>query len=208
MNKVSTQKKNATNKVEYAEKKQGNVEFENVWALTSKLHEGQRYGGYHEGEFIDYLNHIEKVTFEVMTATMFEHHLNANLAVKCAMLHDSIEDTPIKYKDIMEKFGVEVADGVMALTKNNKIKNRKNKLLDTLERIKKQPIEIWVVKLADRIANLTFPPFYWDDLKKKEYLEESEIIYDNLQEGSPFLAQKLKNKMLEYQRFIGHETKF
>ncbi|HPE39710.1 MAG TPA: HD domain-containing protein [Bacteroidales bacterium] len=195
-----------TIRVESSTKIYGNYEFDKVWALASKLHEGQRYGGYQEGEFVDYLSHLEKVTFEVMTATMFEHHLNANLAVKCAMLHDSIEDTPITYSEINKKYGKEVAEGVKALTKNKKIKNRKAKLIDTLERIKKQPIEVWVVKMADRLANLSYPPFYWDNLKIKNYLEESEIIYNYLHEGSPFLAQKLKNKMIEYQRFV-HETK-
>lgn len=189
-------------KVERTGKIYGNFEFDKVWELTSTLHAGQRYGGYQEGEFLNFIDHIEKVTFEVMTTTMFEHHLNANLAVKCAMLHDTLEDTRITYKEIEERFGKPVADGVLALTKDSNIRNRKHKMIDTLERIKKQPIEIWVVKLADRLANLSFPPFYWDNKKKKEYLEESELIYNYLHEASPFLAQKLYNKMIEYQRFI------
>jgi (p)ppGpp synthase/HD superfamily hydrolase len=185
----------------------GNFEFDKVWELTSKIHEGQRYGGYQEGEFTDYLDHIQSVTFEVMTATLFEHQLNANLAVKCAMLHDALEDSHLTYSDIKNEFGTEVANGVAALTKDAKIKGRKMKVIDSLERIKDQPYEVWAVKLADRLANLQYPPFFWDNKKKKDYLAESQIIYDYLQEGCPFLAQKLHKKMIEYQRFIKRSSK-
>jgi len=193
--------------VEKTGKIYGNFEFDKVWELTSTLHAGQRYGGYQEGEFLNFIDHIEKVTFEVMTTTMFEHHLNANLAVKCAMLHDTLEETRITYKEIEERFGKPVADGVLALTKNSNISDPRHKIIDSLERIKKQPIEVWVVKLADRLANLSFPPFYWDNKKKRAYLEESEMIYNYLHEASPFLSQKLYNKMIEYQRFIKNTAK-
>jgi len=194
-------------KLEKSGKIYGNFEFDKVWELTSKIHEGQRYGGFQEGEFVDYLDHVQSVTFEVMTATLFEHQLNANLAVKCAMLHDSLEDTHLTYSDIENQFGAAVAEGVAALTKNSKIRSRKMKVIDSLERIKEQPHKIWAVKLADRLSNLQYPPFFWDNKKKKDYLEESKLVYDYLQEGCPFLAQKLYNKMIEYQRFIKKHSK-
>jgi len=40
------------------------------------------------------------------------------IALAAALLHDTIEDTPTDYDDLAERFGVEVADTVAALTKD------------------------------------------------------------------------------------------
>jgi (p)ppGpp synthase/HD superfamily hydrolase len=76
------------------------------------------------------------------------------------------------------------------------------KMLDSLKRIKQQPKEIWAVKLADRIVNLYEPPYYWNNDKKKKYKEESEIILKELGDGNQYLADRLRNKIASYDRFI------
>ena len=70
-------------------------ELQKVWHLAAKLHDGQKYGGQNEGEKVEYLNHIGSVTFEILNAVNIEKDMNADLAIKCAILHDSIEDTKI-----------------------------------------------------------------------------------------------------------------
>jgi (p)ppGpp synthase/HD superfamily hydrolase len=166
------------------------------------MHDGQKYGGANQDQQIEYLNHIGSVTFEVMTAVMTEKNLNANLAVKCAILHDTLEDTDLTYNDILDKFGVNIADGVLALTKNENLSSKREKMEDSLKRIKEQPFEIWAVKMADRISNLQQPPFYWDTTKKKEYIEEARLIHSQLHTASKYLADRLAKKIEEYQRFI------
>ncbi len=177
-------------------------EIQKIWQLASKLHNGQKYGGFSDGEQVEYLNHIGSVVFEVLNALQFTENINADLAVKCAILHDTIEDTAITYEKVKALFGHEVASGVLALTKNDKIEDSLEKMRDSLKRIKEQPIEIWAVKMADRITNLYEPPFYWKDEKKLLYMEEAEIIYDELKDGNKYLAGRLKTKIKEYSRFL------
>ncbi|MCR4029313.1 MULTISPECIES: HD domain-containing protein [Flavobacterium] len=181
-------------------------DIQNIWQLVSKLHDGQKYGGGNEGERVEYINHIGSVVFEVLNATKFTENMNSDLAVKCAMLHDTIEDTVFDYEKVHQLFGEQVAKGVMALTKNDEIVVSLEKMRDSLSRIKQQPIEVWAVKMADRICNLYEPPYYWDDEKKLKYIEEAEIIFDELKDANQYLADRLKSKIKEYHRFIGVVT--
>ncbi|WP_208326195.1 bifunctional (p)ppGpp synthetase/guanosine-3',5'-bis(diphosphate) 3'-pyrophosphohydrolase [Flavobacterium sp. S87F.05.LMB.W.Kidney.N] len=128
--------------------------------------------------------------------------MNSDLAVKCAMLHDTIEDTTFDYEKVNDLFGSQVASGVLALTKNDQITDSLEKMLDSLNRIKQQPIEVWAVKMADRISNLYEPPYYWNDEKKLKYIEEAEIIHNELKDGNEYLARRLKIKIKEYYRFL------
>jgi (p)ppGpp synthase/HD superfamily hydrolase len=182
-------------------------EIQKIWQLASKLHDGQKYGGPNEGEQVEYINHIGSVVFEILNAINSGENMNADLAIKCAILHDSIEDTPFTYDKVNELFGKEVADGVLALSKNNSIEGRLEKMLDSLKRIKEQPKEIWAVKLADRITNLYEPPYYWKNDKKIKYIEEAEIILNELKDGNKYLAERLKIKIKEYHRFLDKPTK-
>ncbi|MEN2399164.1 HD domain-containing protein [Flavobacterium sp. MC2016-06] len=177
-------------------------EIQKIWQLASKLHNGQKYGGHNEGERVEYINHIGSVVFEIFNAIQFTENMNADLAIKCAMLHDTIEDTELTYESVNELFGPEVARGVLALTKNDKIEGQIEKMQDSLKRIKEQPVEIWAVKMADRISNLYEPPYYWSDEKKILYLEEAKIILKELKDGNKYLAERLEIKIKEYHGFL------
>lgn len=177
-------------------------ELQKTWQLVSKLHNGQKYGGQIEKEEIEYINHIGSVTFEILTAITKTSGMNADLAIKCALLHDTIEDTEKSFEDIKDLFGGEVANGVLALTKNDEINGKQEMMLDSLHRIKQQPKEVWAVKMADRICNLYAPPFYWDKNKKQKYQAEALIIYNELKDGNDYLAKRLKIKIENYSNFF------
>ncbi len=177
-------------------------ELQDTWKLASELHSGQKYGGARKGENPDYLRHIGSVTFEILYAIETDKEINSDLAVKCAILHDTLEDTEITYTEIKNKFGEEVADGVLALTKNKKLKNKREMITDSLNRIKQQPKEIWAVKMADRISNLYEPPYYWTNEKKLNYIQEAKLIYNELKSGNKYLAERLQKKIENYQKFI------
>ena len=150
------------------------------------------------GTGLPYLMHISLVSMEIIAALAVEEAEYPDLAVQCALLHDVIEDTNIKYKKIREVFGLEVADGIKALTKNKKTKKGK-RLKDSIDRIKKQPHkEVWMVKLADRISNLQPPPFNWTQAKIKAYWESSTEIYAALKDASPYLGERLLKKIDNY----------
>ena len=178
-------------------------ELQAVWQKATRLHDGQKYGGQEEGEQIEYLNHIGSVVFEILVAIGQEPGMDADLAIKCAILHDTIEDTEMSYPKVVEQFGQRVADGVLALTKNEELADKAHKMSDSLQRIKAQPPEVWAVKMADRICNLYAPPFYWTDEKKVAYREEARQIHEALQAGNAYLADRLAKKIADYGRFIG-----
>ena len=127
-----------------------------------------------------YLLHINLVSMEVMTAISFSQNiLDANLSVQCALLHDVIEDVGKSYDEIKNVFGKGVADGVDALTRRmrNSPVTKKQKMEDSLRRIKQQPREVWIVKMADRISNLLTPPPDWKEEKFRSYKAEPIEIF-------------------------------
>lgn len=175
--------------------------LQKAWAFSSRYHRGQTYGG-PNGERIEYLYHIGNVAMEIMWALQTDVAANGNLAIQCALLHDAIEDTDATYDMIKMEFGESVANGVMALTKRADLPSKETQMQDSLARIRQQPREIWMVKLADRITNLSMPPHYWDNKIILSYRDEAQIIYTALQSGSITLAQRLKRKIDAYPQFL------
>jgi (p)ppGpp synthase/HD superfamily hydrolase len=161
---------------------------------AAEAHNGQTV----PGSDLPYVVHVTMVAMEVIAALAREDGLNGDLAVQCALLHDVIEDAGVSYEKLAAKFGSEVADGVLALTKNNILKSKEEKMADSLARIKQQPREIWMVKLADRVTNLQPPPRHWDAEKVERYREEAEEILSELGDAIKFLSERLGEKLHVY----------
>jgi (p)ppGpp synthase/HD superfamily hydrolase len=142
------------------------------------------------------------VAMEVISALQAEDGLDGDLAVQCALLHDVIEDAGKSYEDLEKVFGKNVADGVLALTKSNMIMSKPEKMADSLARVKEQPREIGMVKLADRIVNLQPPPAHWSAEKRTKYREEAIQIHEVLKASCSFLADRLLEKISEYQAYV------
>ena len=171
-----------------------------AWFFASRVHNGQLY----PGEQLPYVTHIGNVSFEVMAVVSSLE--NAELAICCAILHDTIEDTEITYEAIEKEFGKAVADGVMALTKDETLPTKREQMIDSLERIKKQPKEVWAVKMADRISNLGEPPHYWKLEKRQAYRDEAKIIFNYLHEANEVLSKRLEEKIDGYGKFLDGEV--
>jgi (p)ppGpp synthase/HD superfamily hydrolase len=152
------------------------------------------------GTPLPYIMHLSFVAMEVMAAASVEDLRDANLAVQCALLHDVLEDTMTREERVRERFGEAVAQGVSALTVNKGLP-KSEQMTECLGRIRRQPPEIWMVKLADRITNLQPPPPRWSQNRIQDYYRESQVIHDALQMASPFLAQRLRQKIGEYAAF-------
>lgn len=166
-----------------------------AWNYASRIHRGQ----YVPGGDIPYINHIGLVAMEAMAAiSQGEIIENPDLLVLCALLHDSIEDTDTQYGDIEQDFGKQVADGVLALSKDGELLSKDEKMKDSIARIKRQPKEIWMVKLCDRITNLQPPPRHWNKDKITNYLDEAVFILEQLGAASDFLSCRLKDKIERY----------
>ena len=163
---------------------------------AAKVHKDQTV----PGSDLPYVVHVTMVAMEVMAALAHEDNLNGDLAIECALLHDVIEDAGIPYEKLVAEFGPNVAEGVLALSKNNILRDEQEKMADSLARIKQQPREIWMVKLADRITNLQPPPEDWykTDGKIEAYRIEAKKILSELGDASPYLSKRLSGKLRVY----------
>ena len=168
-----------------------------AWNFASKAHNGQLV----PSSDIPYINHIGLVAMEAMSAIANGGVENPDLLIQCALLHDTVEDTSITYENIENEFGVEVADGVLALSKDLNLP-KSEQMFYSLARIRLQPKEIWMVKLADRITNLQPPPKHWGSEKIKDYQSEALVIMITLGEACPFLAERLEAKISDYGQWI------
>lgn len=153
------------------------------------------------GTVFPYLVHLGMVAMEVMAALSAQEGLDGDMAVQCALLHDTIEDTQTTFEQVEQEFGRQVARGVSALSKDGSLP-KSEQLSDSLKRIKEQPREVWMVKLADRITNLQPPPSHWTKEKIVAYREEAIEILTKLGGASSTLAERLKQKIEEYKRYV------
>lgn len=168
-----------------------------AWEFACNAHLEQKI----PGSEIPYINHIAAVAMEVMTAIAQHPIQEADLAIQAALLHDTLEDTKITYKDILDNFGQAVAEGVLALTKNMELA-KPEQMQDSLNRILLQPKAIWMVKLADRIDNLQAPPYYWTTEKMQKYQKEALLIYNTLGQANDILAKRLLTKIENYKVYF------
>jgi (p)ppGpp synthase/HD superfamily hydrolase len=172
--------------------------YARAWEFVTLRHMGQSYGGRQQGQQIPYINHLASVAAEVAWGIGGDPAWDIDLAIQCALLHDVIEDTDTSFEQVRSEFGGAVASGVQALTKDTSIDSRAMQMSDSLARIQLQSKEIWAVKLADRIANLYHPPFYWTSEKIDQYKVESHAILAALGSANARLAARLADKIAGY----------
>ncbi len=164
-----------------------------AWHFAARAHQHQTV----PGEPLPYLLHLGAVGMEILCAHQHQPFARPELAVQCALLHDTLEDTETRPEAIEAAFGAEVLQGVRALTKDASLP-KERKMADSLERIQRQPAEVWAVKLADRITNLQTPPGHWAPEKIDSYREEARQIHAALGQGHAFLGARLARKIEAY----------
>lgn len=165
--------------------------FKKAIDFAAKAHGDQKI----IGSGAPYVVHVVKVATEVLCVA--DGSFDVDLAMQCALLHDCVEDAGVTWGELERTFGKRVADGVQALTKDEKIP-RIDRMVDALQRILAQPREVAMVKLADRITNMEPPPPQWSPEKVREYREEANLIHDTLKDAHPGLAQRLQEKIAVY----------
>lgn len=169
--------------------------FHDAFCFAAIAHNGQTL----PGSDLPYLTHVGLVCTEVMAIAT--EVTDADLLVQCAALHDTLEDTDVTYDVLVGEFGSKVADGVLALTKDRSI--AKDKQIDeSLRRVRLQPREVWMVKMADRITNLYPPPALWSAERKISYREEAMEICNSLELANTSLAARLRERIREYAAYI------
>jgi (p)ppGpp synthase/HD superfamily hydrolase len=164
-----------------------------AWHFAAKAHHGQKV----PGTELPYVVHLGAVAMEVLVAHQASPFASPALALQCALLHDTLEDTSVGEDALAREFGADVSAGVRALTKSASLP-KSEAMADSLRRIREQPREVWAVKLADRITNLAPPPAHWDAARISRYREEARQILDALGPAHEPLAQRLSRRIAEY----------
>lgn len=149
------------------------------------------------GTNLPYLLHLSNVAMEILIASAHTENFDLGFAVQVALLHDTLEDTDTTFQELEEKFGLEVAEAVAALTKNERL-TKEERMNDCLERIRKLKPEVWAVKLADRITNLQPPPPDWDKEKIEKYYEEAKTIWCELGSANGYLGERIHEQIAYY----------
>ena len=165
-----------------------------AYRFAAEAHRGQIIPGSNH----PYIVHPTLVSMEIISVLSIEPGWDGDLALQTALLHDVLEDTPRQIDAIRSRFGNQVAEGVLAMTKDRNIGDGERRIIDSLNRIRKQPWEIWMVKMADRITNLGVPPPDWSEARISDYRKESLLIYSSLGKANPFLSRRLARKIAVY----------
>jgi len=143
------------------------------------------------------------ITHPVAVADILAGYRLDTASIATGLLHDVIEDTPVKLPDIEQRFGKEIAglvDGVTKLTRlelqSDRTKQAENfrKLVLAMSR----DIRVLLVKLADRLHNMRTLHFVRDPERRKRIARETMEIYAPLAERIGMDAVKTELQTLSF----------
>lgn len=152
-----------------------------AWYFAARAHAGQTFKDQRPDEHLPYCVHLGAVAMEVMHVLKSRPDLDGRLALQ-------------------------VAQGVLALSKNKQVGDKAAQMADSLARIQQQPDEIWLVKLCDRITNLSPPPHHWSREKIAAYRDEAQRILDALGRADAGAAQRLSARIADYAAFCSPQA--
>jgi (p)ppGpp synthase/HD superfamily hydrolase len=115
-----------------------------------------------------YINHLAHVARLLAEAGCDAH------VVAAGYLHDTIEDVRVSYETLAEQFGQDIADLVLAVTDDRKLRwqRRKQAQIDCAAGCSPR---VAALKLADKISNLyslrDTPPRGWDRAEIARYMD-------------------------------------
>ncbi len=151
--------------------------IEKAYDFACHAHEGQKRKS---GE--PYMIHCVAVA-----QTLAELRMDAR-AISAALLHDSVEDTPVTLDDIESQFGIEVArlvDGVTKMEqlptdveamKGGKAGNKESEYLRKTFLAMGSDIRVVLIKLADRLHNMRTLGYLSPERQKRMAKETMEIF--------------------------------
>lgn len=118
--------------------------IEKAIIFAAKAHKNQT----RKGTTIPYITHPYAVGMYLQKAKCSEEVIAAGI------LHDTIEDTETTYKDLLDTFGVQVANLVVAASENDKSLPWEVRKQQTIEMLKNATLEEIQVIVADKLHNL------------------------------------------------------
>lgn len=112
--------------------------------FATKAHSGQ----FRKGSDLPYIIHplgVGKI--------LIEHGFEESVVIS-GILHDTVEDTAVTHKDIVDRFGKTISSIVEGVTEPDKKYSWEDRKRHALEVFKTAPSEILLVSCADKLDNL------------------------------------------------------
>jgi guanosine-3',5'-bis(diphosphate) 3'-pyrophosphohydrolase len=138
-----------------------------------------------------YINHLIEVA-GLVAGALAEPDANVVIA---ALLHDTVEDTNTTREELIERFGLDVADLVAELTDDKSLPQAVRKSLQ-VEHAPRLSARAQTIKLADKISNvrsiLTSPPVDWSLERRQAYFAWSTRVVGALSAPNPTLKREFE----------------
>ena len=90
----------------------------------------------------------------IMVGNMLKNIGCDETTVFIGYLHDIIEDSKYTYNDLLEKYGKEIADGVLAVSEDQSIEDYTERKTKFIENLRNADDNILLVEIADKLQNL------------------------------------------------------
>lgn len=166
--------------------------------FATEAHKGQK----RKGTNVEYISHPLRVALIFMRYSYFinnDSKYTINELVAVCLLHDVLEDCLVSKEDILKKFGKNVLGLILELTSNKEEIKRIGKNEYLYQKFLNMSIEAKIIKLCDRLANITDTPTfkYVDDTL---ILMEKVFMFNNM--NNSFLNVLVNNISNECHKFI------
>ncbi len=145
------------------------------------------------------------ITHPIAVADILAGYRLDTASIVTGLLHDTIEDTPVRLPDIETRFGKEIAglvDGVTKLTRLE-LQSDRTKQAENFRKLvlaMSKDIRVLLVKLADRLHNMRTLHFVRAEDRRKRIARETMEIYAPLAERIGMDAVKTELQTLSFQQ--------
>ncbi len=132
-------------------------------------------------------------------------------SIVAALLHDTVEDTPVTHEMIAKQFGTTVADLVEGVTKLTRVQlvSKEEAQMESLRKMlmaMSKDIRVILIKMADRLHNMRTMQFQSEEKQRSKSLETMEIyapIAHRL--GIQKVKWELEDLSLQYLDPVGYQ---
>lgn len=174
------------------------ISITDAWEIAQKYHKDQKYGL--TSNDVPYIYHLNQVFINSLLEIEFLNEIQINNLLVSSILHDLLEDTNCAQELVEDRFGDDVLSIIKAVTKNENLPTKGSQMMDSITRIKQAGPIAAIVKLCDRLSNISNPPpEYWNSEKIEFYINESKLILKELSPYSNSVSANLEKAIYNYE---------
>lgn len=133
-----------------------------------------------------YVDHLAEVAGIAMSVGWSRPEIHPDAFMAACWLHDCVEDQDVELNELFERFGQQVAGGVLMLSDMETGANRAERKAKSVRRLASAPGWVQTIKYADLISN-TSSIVKHDPKFAVTYLAEKRALLEAMTKGDPNL---------------------